>query len=189
MNVLWFAFGIYIIGVSALLILQPKMMFENQVWKEFGLHNTTKATIFPVWMFIILWSFLSYGAASIVVTMISNLASGAYEYKHTPLINAPAVNTSLANTPLVNAPVANAPSFQSQLSKQLSQLQEQVSSLLESPEPATPEPAEVPPIPRNSMPYHRRRLRRRHAKPGYYIRNDSREDGPKYIYYGEEPPQ
>jgi hypothetical protein len=140
-------------------------------------------------MFIILWSFLSYGAASIVVTMLSNLASGAYEYKHTPLINAPAVNTPLVNTPLVNAPVANAPSFQSQLSKQLSQLQEQVSSLLESPEPVTPEPAEVPPIPRNSMPYHRRRLRRRHAKPGYYIRNDSREDGPKYIYYGEEPPQ
>ena len=180
MNVLWFAFGIYIIGVSALLILQPKAMFENKVWKEFGLHNTTKATIFPVWMFIILWSFLSYAAASLVVTMLSNLASGAYEYKHTPLVNTPVVNTPASD---------DKSTIQSRLSEQLSQLQEQVSSLLESPEPATPEPAPTTPIPRNSVPYHRRRLRRRHAKPGYYIRNDSREDGPKYIYYGEEPPQ
>jgi len=180
MNVLWFAFGIYIIGVSALLILQPKAMFENKVWKEFGLHNTKKATIFPVWMFIILWSFLSYGAASLVVTMLSNVASGAYEYKHTPLVNTPVVNTSATN---------DKSTIQSRLSEQLSQLQEQVSSLLESPEPATPEPAEIPPVRKNSIPYHRRRLRRRHAKPGYYIRNDSREDGPKYIYYGEEAPQ
>jgi hypothetical protein len=114
--------------------------------------------------------------------MLSNIASGAYEYTHTPLVNvAPVANAPVAN----NAPVVQS-KLSEQLSEQLSQLREQMTSLLQSPEPATPEPVEVP---RNSVPYHRRRLRRRHAKPGYYVRNDSRTDGPKYIYYGEEPPQ
>jgi hypothetical protein len=168
MNVLWFAFGIYIVGVSALLFLQPQMMFENNVWKEFGLHNTSRATVFPVWMFIIVWSLLSYGVASLIVTMLSQLASGAVP------------KLAEKQPEQVLSTVAE----RQQLNRQLSHLNEQVSSLLE-----TPEPVKSSVSPKNSLPYHRRRLRRRHAKPGYYIRNDSRSEGPKYIYYGEEAPQ
>jgi hypothetical protein len=168
MNVLWFAFGIYIVGVSALLFLQPQMMFENNVWKEFGLHNTSRATVFPVWMFIIVWSLLSYGVASLIVTMLSQLASGAV--------------TKLAEKQPEQ--VLSTVAERQQLNRQLSHLNEQVSSLLETPEPVVPSVS-----PKNSLPFHRRRLRRRHAKPGYYIRNDSRSEGPKYIYYGEEAPR
>ena len=169
MNVLWFAFGIYIVGVSALLIIQPRIMFEQNVWKEFGLHNTTKATVFPVWMFILLWSLISYGIASLVVTSLSQVAMGG--------VNAPLPNyLNEQPPPQYMRPVLGSRSLESivQESQQSEQSQE----------------AEVPLAhAKNSLPYHRRRLRRRHARPGYYVRNDSGANGPKYIYYGEEPPQ
>jgi len=194
MNVLWFAFGIYIVGVSALLILQPKMMFENKVWKEFGLHNTTRATVFPVWMFIVLWSFLSYGVASLMVTMFSNLASGSFEQgPFFARAGAGGTGDGATNQESIKNSVASR--VASRTEEQLLQLQDQVTALLESQESQKPEmnhqsttPEQAPSI-KNSLPYHRRRLRRRHAKTGYYVRNNSGADGPKYIYYGEEPPQ
>jgi len=180
MNVLWFAFGIYIVGVSALLILQPKMMFDGKVWKEFGLHNTTRATVFPVWMFIVLWSFLSYGVASLLVTMFSNLALG-----HQPLTNSVASKVaSRREEQLLELQDQVSALLESQQSKQSQQQQQQQ----QSPQQSEMTPEQAPSI-KNSLPYHRRRLRRRHAKAGYYVRNNSGPDGPKYIYYGEEPPQ
>ena len=172
MNVLWFAFGIYIVGVSALLILQPRIMFEQNVWKEFGLHNTTKATVFPVWMFILLWSLISYGVASLVVMSLSQVAMGG--------VNVPPPNyLNEAPPEQYMRPLLGSRSLESivQESQQSQQSQQ-------------PEQAEMPlERVKNSLPYHRRRLRRRHARPGYYVRNDSGSNGPKYIYYGEEPPQ
>jgi hypothetical protein len=171
MNVLWFAFGIYIVGVSALLILQPRIMFEQNVWKEFGLRNTTKATVFPVWMFILLWSLISYGVASLVVTSFSQVAMGDL---NTPLPNY--LNEQPSEQ--YRRPLLGSRSLESimQESQELPQESQQQ--------------AEMPlDHVKNSLPYHRRRLRRRHARPGYYVRNDSVANGPKYIYYGEAPPQ
>jgi len=192
MNVLWFAFGIYIVGVSALLILQPRIMFEQNVWKEFGLHNSTKTTVFPVWMFIMVWSLLSYGAASLVVTGFSNIAGA---------------NNIVAPAPYVRRPLGSQQFMgqmqqaqQSQQSQQMqqeeqeqSQQQEQAQEQAQAQEsqewrPEQSQQSQSIGI-KNSLPFHRRRLRRRLAKPGYYIRNDSVANGPKYIYYGDEPPQ
>jgi len=180
MNVLWFAFGIYIVGVSALLILQPRIMFEQNVWKEFGLHNTTKATVFPVWMFILLWSLISYGVASLVVTSLSQVAMGGV---NVPLPNY--LNEAPPEQPPEQymRPVLGSRSLKSIL--QESQQSEQAQESQQSQQQAEMPLDHV----KNSLPYHRRRLRRRHARPGYYVRNDSGANGPKYIYYGEEPPQ
>jgi hypothetical protein len=173
--VLWFAFGIYIVGVSALLILQPRIMFEQNIWKEFGLHNSTKTTVFPVWMFVLVWSLISYGVASLVVTGLSQMAMG-----YTPSPNyvneAPVAEEQPPNRNSYARPLLGSRS----LASIVQESQQQESQQQESPQPMGI---------KNSLPYHRRRLRRRHARPGYYVRNDSGSNGPKYIYYGEEPPQ
>jgi len=183
--VLWFAFGIYIVGVSALLILQPRIMFEQNVWKEFGLHNSTKTTVFPVWMFIMVWSLLSYGAASLVVTGFSHMAGA---------------NNTIVPAPYVRRPLGSQqPPFlgqmqqeQQQVQQQEQQQEEQAQTQAQESQEWRPEQSQQSQQPmgiKNSLPFHRRRLRRRLAKPGYYIRNDSVANGPKYIYYGDEPPQ
>ena len=184
MNVLWFAFGIYIVGVSALLILQPRIMFEQNTWKEFGLHNTTKATVFPVWMFILLWSLISYGVASLVVTSLSQMAIG---YTPSPnYLNEAPVAEEQPNRNSYMRPLLGSRSLSSILQESQQQESQQ---LQESQQSHQSQESQQPMGIKNSLPYHRRRLRRRHARPGYYVRNDSGANGPKYIYYGEEPPQ
>ena len=67
MSVLWFAFGIYIVGVALTLFIRPALMFhaENGTWKEFGLGRSGYATLFPFWMFTLVWAFVSYALATL----------------------------------------------------------------------------------------------------------------------------
>ena len=66
MNVLWFAFGIYIIGIAIVLFLRPNIMFRpgKGTWKEFGISNTGSYTVFPFWLFTLVWAILSYVLAT-----------------------------------------------------------------------------------------------------------------------------
>jgi Na+/phosphate symporter len=77
MSVLWFALGIYIVGVAVVLFIRPTSMFSASGWKEFGLANTSNYTVFPFWMFAIVWAIISYAFASLfMLTVASGVMSG-----------------------------------------------------------------------------------------------------------------
>lgn len=61
MSVLLFSMILYLFGIVVLLYLRPAMMFHRDGrWKEFGVgHEDT--TLFPLWMFCIVWAVVSYG--------------------------------------------------------------------------------------------------------------------------------
>jgi hypothetical protein len=60
MRILLFSTVLYLLGISAVLYLRPALMFHSDGrWKEFGLH-TEDGTIFPLWLFCIVWACVSY---------------------------------------------------------------------------------------------------------------------------------
>ena len=75
MSVLYFALGIYIVGVALVLYLRPSIMFhpDNGTWKEFGLDNTHRTTVFPFRMFTIVWAFISYAIATVSNVFVANV--------------------------------------------------------------------------------------------------------------------
>lgn len=75
MTVLWYAIGIYIIGAAIVLYSRPRIMFrEDGMWKEFGLATETDQTIFPFWMFALLWAIISYALASLLSIFFASVA-------------------------------------------------------------------------------------------------------------------
>lgn len=75
MGTLWYAFGIYMAGVGIVLYLRPRLMFlENGIWKEFGLATEADQTIFPFWMFAIVWAIISYALASLLSMFFASVA-------------------------------------------------------------------------------------------------------------------
>ena len=51
---------LYLLGVAIILFFRPKMMFhEDGRWREFGFGVQDK-TVFPFWLFCILWAIFSY---------------------------------------------------------------------------------------------------------------------------------
>jgi len=53
---------LYLVGIAAILLIKPTIMFqEDGRWKEFGIgRDTAYFTYIPFWLFTILWSVLSY---------------------------------------------------------------------------------------------------------------------------------
>ncbi len=75
MSVLWYAIGIYIVGVAIVLYIRPRTMFrENGLWREFGLVTETEQTIFPFWMFAIIWAIVSYALANLISIFFASVA-------------------------------------------------------------------------------------------------------------------
>ena len=68
------AVGIYIVGMAVILYLRPAFMFYAQtgVWKEFGL--SSGKTIFPLWMFAIVWAVVSFALANFTNIFVSSVA-------------------------------------------------------------------------------------------------------------------
>lgn len=97
MSVLWFALGIYIFGVAIVLFIRPTSMFNASGWKEFGLANTANYTIFPFWMFTIVWGIVSYAIASLVTTSVANIVVGSEETTN-------AINLNTIATPISRVP-------------------------------------------------------------------------------------
>ena len=96
MNVLWFAFGFYILGISVVLWTRPSLMFDGEAWKEFGLSRKGNATIFPFWMFVIVWAFVSYilgtlcviGCTGVAATVAATVTAAEPTPKEAPLAGA-----------------------------------------------------------------------------------------------------
>jgi hypothetical protein len=94
MNTLWFAFGIYIIGIATALFLRPSIMFRpgKGTWKEFGISNTDSYSIFPFWLFTIVWAILSYVLASLITVFFARVTMNSMPAKPsflTPISKAP----------------------------------------------------------------------------------------------------
>ena len=112
MSVLWFALGIYIVGIAVVLFIRPTSMFSASGWKEFGLANTSNYTVFPFWMFAIVWAVVSYAVASLfTLTVASGVMSGESANNDINLNNiaTPISQVHAAPTP-APAPLVSAPS-------------------------------------------------------------------------------
>lgn len=60
MRTLLLAAILYLIGVVIILLLRPRLMFdEDGNWKEFGILSKAHS-VFPFWLFCIVWAVLSY---------------------------------------------------------------------------------------------------------------------------------
>ena len=90
MSLLIYAGLLYLMGISAILILKPELMFaKDGSWKEFGLgRNKQKYTWLPFWLFAILWSIISY---ILVLVIASNTGLSGVSNN----INIPVQNNSI----------------------------------------------------------------------------------------------
>ena len=73
MSVLYIAFGMYIIGIGIVLYVRPSIMFQHSTWKEFGLNNSQSHTVFPFWMFTLIWAIISYAIATLASLTIAQV--------------------------------------------------------------------------------------------------------------------
>ena len=75
MAVLWLAFSIYIVGIATVLVIRPSIMFHSNgaSWKEFGLSSNGSHTVFPFWMFAIVWSLISYALATLGMMFVATV--------------------------------------------------------------------------------------------------------------------
>jgi hypothetical protein len=130
----WYAILVYILGMAVVLYLRPAFMFKpSGVWKEFGVGATEGYTVFPFWMFSIVWAVVSYAAVTVSKVMISSIVQKSEQV--------PAQTYAPVATPIsqMQPPITNT-----------------VTSISKRP-------------------------------PGYYIL-ENLPDGPRYVYWGTEPP-
>jgi hypothetical protein len=72
---LWYAFAIYLIGVGFVLYMRPSLMFgPGGTWREFGLADDEQCTMFPFWLFSIVWAIMSYAIATMIMILVAGLA-------------------------------------------------------------------------------------------------------------------
>jgi len=162
MNALWFAFIIYILGMAVVLYCQPSLMFDGGAWKEFGLARTKNhTTIFPFWMFVILWSITSYVAGTLCVIGASavSLANDA----------SPQVNTTFTEEPAISIPPIDIPDPLNG----------------KEPEEAPADARRHQDPHAHGAPKRRRRPKKR--LPGYYVKGLV-NGTPTYVYYGKQSP-
>ena len=61
MRTLLFSMILYLIGVAVILFFRPSLMFHRDGrWKEFGIGDADGGTMFPFWLFCIVWAAVSY---------------------------------------------------------------------------------------------------------------------------------
>jgi len=69
---------LYLTGVAVVLYIRPTSMFRpGGTWREFGLSNSEHHTLFPFWMFVLVWALLSYAIASCFFMMITPLTNSS----------------------------------------------------------------------------------------------------------------
>jgi len=83
---LWLAIIIYSVGLAVVLYIRPQLMFmESGAWKEFGYKRDVRHTIFPFWLFSIVWAVASYalaaafGFSATALTTTAAISSGNYD--------------------------------------------------------------------------------------------------------------
>lgn len=104
MSVLWLALGIYIVGIAVVLFIRPSSMFNASGWKEFGLANTANYTVFPFWMYAIVWAVVSYAVASLFTLTVANTVLGSEESSMNTNVSLNSIATPISKAKEVVAP-------------------------------------------------------------------------------------
>jgi len=181
MSVLYLALAIYIVGVALVLYLRPSVMFhpDNGTWKEFGLDTGRNSTVFPFWMFTIVWAFLSYAIASIGNVFVANVvlqSASPEEHIATP-ISEIRYTEAMPGSQVVHTENAIVPVSRPRAPR--------MPKIAAPPPPPMPMPMPMPaaatataaaPAPAPTQ------------LPGYYIVEPQASGVPKFIYFGHEPP-
>jgi hypothetical protein len=107
MTAIWYAISIYMIGIAVILYLRPKTMFRDDgMWKEFGLQKD--GTVFPFWMFAIVWAVLAYALASLMSMMFAAIVLNSSESSvGTPVQAVQSVQPASIMQPISQAPMMN----------------------------------------------------------------------------------
>jgi len=100
---------LYLIGISIVLMLKPKLMFSaDGKWKEFGIgRSKDKYTWLPFWLFAVMWAIISYMIV-LVIASHTQLGSDIVENQSSIISNeviAPenVTTKSLTPTPIVTS--------------------------------------------------------------------------------------
>ena len=164
MGVVWYAIGLYIVGISVVLYIRPSSMFRpGGTWKEFGLSNQGSYTVFPFWMFALVWAIVSYAAANMFSiflssTVLKSSIPNMHEAVSTPSVT-PAAAPAATN---IIQPISATPAAV----------------------PASV-PVNAPTIPAATL---AQPMEPGGRFPGYYILDNMMRPDPRYIYWGPEPP-
>jgi hypothetical protein len=74
--ILWYAIALYIVGIAVILYFRPSVMFRDDgVWKEFGISSRENFTVFPFWMFALVWSILSFALANLASLFVASVVA------------------------------------------------------------------------------------------------------------------
>ena len=175
MSVIWYAITIYVVGIAAVLYTRPESMFQpGGMWKEFGLETNGRNTVFPFWMFAIVWSIFSYALATVISLFFSSLVLSA-----TPQTLSSAPSTPLPPSASSASSASFSPPFLAPNNIQpISQAPQEMSF------PATNWAAAATATAASMM-------SAAPKVPGYYVLNTATPTSatePCYVYYGPEPP-
>lgn len=67
---------LYLVGVGIILYIRPTSMFRpGGVWREFGVSDSEHCTLFPFWMFALIWAIFSYAIATCIILISGSLAA------------------------------------------------------------------------------------------------------------------
>jgi hypothetical protein len=184
MSVLYLALGIYVAVVALVLYIRPASMFhpENGSWKEFGIDVGRSNTVFPFWMFAIIWAFVSYAIATLLHVGFAQAAMNSSPSSPMFYEQSVAMPVSAAYMPSNNNVGTPSPFAQSTLNASSSGN----SFLPTSMHVNTPMPTFVSPVSNSvsnsmsngSVP----------QLPGYYFVDPQASGLPRYVYFGSEPP-
>jgi len=114
MNTLWIAFGIYILGIAIILFIRPAMMFRegNGTWKEFGISSKDTYTVFPFWLFTLVWAILSYVFATMTSVFFAGLALQSMRSDLlTPISKVPEMPVEVPGYYVLETPVQGQPKY------------------------------------------------------------------------------
>ena len=166
MGVIWYAIGIYIVGIAVVLFIRPSSMFRaGGTWKEFGLSTEGTYTVFPFWMFSLVWAVVSFAIANMFQIFFASTAIQSLP----SFGNESAIAAANANMSNIIQPISSvaAPAVATPALPQFSQFPQIVSNT------SIPTIA-APPITETRL-------------PGYYVL-ESAVNQPRYVYWGPEPP-
>ena len=163
MEILWIAIVLYSAGLALVLHFRPALMFnEDGTWKEFGYQRSSRHTLLPFWLFVIVWAFVSYAIAASITWYFS-------------AATVPAVGLSALTS--ASATFAQPTEEEDDEEEEEDDTMTSVSSLPISGAPISGTAKRGPGRPRKEKPLQ-----------GYYVLEKNGDGLHRYIYYGPDSP-